>query len=152
VRLAEHHQMVEAFAPSRANEPLDVSVLPGRACRNWMIADAHSTHAASVCRPFRSSKLLLHRYCFVPVNKARLLKRTHNVGAHPQKGICSPWNNHFATFRPSMQIVPAMIGSLTRFGQPGTEVAPIDLDTEIERREERTNRLRPRRDEGFRKA
>jgi hypothetical protein len=42
-----------------------------------------------------------------------------------------------------MQIVPAMIGSLTRFGQPGTEVAPIDLDTEIERWEERANWLLP---------
>jgi hypothetical protein len=51
VRLDEHHQMMEAFSPSRANEALDVSVLPGRACRNWMMADAHSTDAASVRRP-----------------------------------------------------------------------------------------------------
>ena len=36
-----------------------------------------------------------------------------------------------------------MMGSLTRFGQPGTEVAPIDLDTEIERWEERANWLLP---------
>ena len=36
-----------------------------------------------------------------------------------------------------------MMGSLTRFGQPGTEVAPIDLDTEIERWEERANWLVP---------
>jgi hypothetical protein len=42
-----------------------------------------------------------------------------------------------------MQIVPARIGSLTRFGQPGTEVAPIDLDTETERWEERANWLLP---------
>jgi len=36
-----------------------------------------------------------------------------------------------------------MMGNFTRFGQPGTEVAPIDLDTEIERWEERTNWLLP---------
>jgi hypothetical protein len=29
VRLAEHDQVIEAFAPDRADEPLDVAVLPG---------------------------------------------------------------------------------------------------------------------------
>jgi hypothetical protein len=33
--------MIEAFSPDRADEPLNVSVLPGRAGRGWSVADAH---------------------------------------------------------------------------------------------------------------
>jgi hypothetical protein len=33
VRLAEHHHVVEAFASDRADEPLGMSVLPGRSAR-----------------------------------------------------------------------------------------------------------------------
>ena len=33
--------MVEAFSPDRADEPFNVSVLPGRAGRGWSVADAH---------------------------------------------------------------------------------------------------------------
>src|SRR5215469_4120893 len=54
VRLAEHHQMIEAFAPSRTDEPLDVSILPGGARCNWTIADAHCPNAPGVRRPERS--------------------------------------------------------------------------------------------------
>ena len=54
IRFAEHQDVVQAFAPDRANEPLDVSVLPGRACRSWMIAYTHRMNAPSVHRPERT--------------------------------------------------------------------------------------------------
>ena len=54
MRFAEHQDVVKAFAPDRADEPLDVSVLPGRACRNWMIADTHGMNAPGVRRPERA--------------------------------------------------------------------------------------------------
>src|SRR5215472_443323 len=52
--LAEDDQMIEALAPSRTDEPLDVSVLPGRTRGNWMIANGHRTNAPGVRRPERS--------------------------------------------------------------------------------------------------
>src|ERR1700730_14247036 len=36
--------MVEAFSPDRADEPFNVSVLPGRAGRGWSVADGHRPH------------------------------------------------------------------------------------------------------------
>src|SRR5260370_37727380 len=33
--------MIEAFSRDRADEPFNVSVLPGRAGRGWSVADAH---------------------------------------------------------------------------------------------------------------
>jgi len=49
-----HRQVVEAFAANRADEPLDVSVLPRRARRDWVIADTHCTDALGVCWPERA--------------------------------------------------------------------------------------------------
>src|SRR5215472_18039314 len=67
VRLAEDDQIIEAFAPSRADEPLDVSVLPGRTRRDWMITDAHRTHAASVRWPERTVAVAEKMAgCFIP--------------------------------------------------------------------------------------
>jgi hypothetical protein len=43
VRLAQDHDMVQAFSPDRADEPLDVSVLPGRAGRIWSVPDVHGS-------------------------------------------------------------------------------------------------------------
>jgi len=54
IRFAEHQDVVEAFAPDRANEPLDLSVLPGRACRSWTIAYTHRMNAPGVRRPERT--------------------------------------------------------------------------------------------------
>jgi hypothetical protein len=41
VLLACHHDMVQAFPPDRADQPLGVPVLPWRACRCRMIANAN---------------------------------------------------------------------------------------------------------------
>jgi hypothetical protein len=46
MRFAQDHDMIQAFSPDRADEPFDVSVLPGRAGRSWSIADAHGSHPA----------------------------------------------------------------------------------------------------------
>src|SRR6202051_3315491 len=48
LRFVEHHQLIEAFAPDRADEALDVAVLPRRARRDRMIADPHCTNAMGV--------------------------------------------------------------------------------------------------------
>src|SRR5208337_882684 len=48
VGFAEHHEVIQALAPNRADQPLDVSVLPRRARRNRMIADAHRPNAPGV--------------------------------------------------------------------------------------------------------
>src|SRR3979490_2281046 len=39
--LAHDQDMVQAFSPDRADEPFDVSILPGRARRGWSVADTH---------------------------------------------------------------------------------------------------------------
>jgi hypothetical protein len=54
VRLAGHRQVVEAFATNRADEPLDVSVLPRRARCDGVIADTHCSNALGVCWPERA--------------------------------------------------------------------------------------------------
>jgi hypothetical protein len=41
VPLAEYDNMVKAFPPERANQPFHMAILPGRAWRNWPIANAH---------------------------------------------------------------------------------------------------------------
>ena len=46
--LAEHDHVIEAFASNRADQPLDVAVLPWRARRYRMIADAHRTDPMAV--------------------------------------------------------------------------------------------------------
>jgi len=48
LRFVEHDQVIESFAPNRADEALDVTLLPWRAWRGRMIADPHCTNAASV--------------------------------------------------------------------------------------------------------
>jgi hypothetical protein len=39
LRFVEHDQVIEAFAPDRSDEALDVTVLPRRARRSRMIAN-----------------------------------------------------------------------------------------------------------------
>ena len=43
MRLAQDHDMIQAFAPDRADEPFNVSVLPGRAGRSWSVPDAYGS-------------------------------------------------------------------------------------------------------------
>jgi hypothetical protein len=43
MRLAQDHDMIQAFSPERADEPLDVSVLPGRSRRSWSVPNAHGS-------------------------------------------------------------------------------------------------------------
>jgi hypothetical protein len=40
VPFPEHHDMVEAFASDRSNQPFNMTVLPRRAGRDWSISDA----------------------------------------------------------------------------------------------------------------
>ena len=40
---AQDHDMIQAFSSDRADEPFDVSVLPGRARRGWSVPDAHGS-------------------------------------------------------------------------------------------------------------
>jgi|SRR5215469_3218063 len=54
VRLAEHHNLVKALATDRADKPLDVSILPRRTSRDWVIPDAHRTNTTAVRVPERS--------------------------------------------------------------------------------------------------
>src|ERR1700751_4615751 len=42
---AEHHDMIKAVPPDRTDEPLRVSVLPWRPCRNRSISYAHGCEA-----------------------------------------------------------------------------------------------------------
>ena len=48
LRFVEHGQVIEAFAPNRSDEALDLAVLPGRARRGRMIADPHCPNAMGV--------------------------------------------------------------------------------------------------------
>src|ERR1039458_10143212 len=48
LRFVEHDQVIEAFAPNRADEALDVAVLPWRAWRGRMIANPHCPNAAGI--------------------------------------------------------------------------------------------------------
>jgi hypothetical protein len=43
VHFAQDHDMVQAFSPDRADEPFNLSVLPGRARRSWSVPDAHGS-------------------------------------------------------------------------------------------------------------
>lgn len=45
--LTEHHDVVEALAADRADEPFDIAVLPGRPRRRWPVTNAHG--AEPVC-------------------------------------------------------------------------------------------------------
>src|ERR1700688_2272533 len=48
MRFVKHDEVIEAFAPNRSDEALDVAVLPWRARRDRMIADPHCTNAMGV--------------------------------------------------------------------------------------------------------
>jgi hypothetical protein len=46
VRFPEHHDMVEAFASDRSNQPFNMTVLPRRAGHDWSVSDAHGSQSA----------------------------------------------------------------------------------------------------------
>jgi hypothetical protein len=48
LRFVEHDQVIEAFAPNRADEALDVAILAWGARRGRMIADPHCPNAMGV--------------------------------------------------------------------------------------------------------
>ena len=48
LRFVEHDQVIKALTPNRSDEALDVAVLPRRAWRGRMIADAHRVNAMGV--------------------------------------------------------------------------------------------------------
>src|ERR1700681_3703969 len=48
LRFVEHDQVIEAFAPNRSDDALDVAVLPWRAWRGRMITDPHRTNAMGI--------------------------------------------------------------------------------------------------------
>ncbi len=48
MRFVKHDEVIEAFAPNRSDEALDVAVLPRRARCDRMIADPHCTNAMGV--------------------------------------------------------------------------------------------------------
>src|SRR5258708_4061427 len=50
LRLVEHDEMIETFAPNRFDEPLDEAVLPRRARCGRVIPDPHCTNAAYISR------------------------------------------------------------------------------------------------------
>ena len=43
---AQDHDMIQAVSPDRADEPFDVSVLPGRSRCRWSVADTHGREAS----------------------------------------------------------------------------------------------------------
>lgn len=52
MRFAQDHDMIQTFSPDRADEPFDVSIVPGGARRGWSVPDAHgskpSRHGVSI--------------------------------------------------------------------------------------------------------
>src|SRR5215471_11228026 len=80
VRLARHDQMVQAFAANRADEPFDVSVLPRRARRDWVIADAHRTNAPGVRGAERAVAVAEQMLgCFIPREALGYLTAIHSA-------------------------------------------------------------------------
>jgi hypothetical protein len=53
MRFIEHDHVVEAFSPDRADESLNVSVLPRRPGRGWSVANAHGAQTLYEDRPIR---------------------------------------------------------------------------------------------------
>jgi hypothetical protein len=80
---AQDHDVIEAFSPDRADEPFDVSVLPGRAGRDWSIPNAHRPNSA--CH--FTSKAWIGRSMFLSVSSPRsskevfLLKNMFGLGS-----------------------------------------------------------------------
>src|ERR1700752_1929579 len=50
IRFAEHDQVIEVFAPDRADEPLDVALLPSRTLGRRMIANSYRPNAPVIDR------------------------------------------------------------------------------------------------------
>ena len=48
LRFVEHDEVIEAFASKRADEMLDITVLPRRPCRNRVVADPNGANALGV--------------------------------------------------------------------------------------------------------
>src|SRR5262245_56970903 len=46
MRFPKHDHVVETVSSDRADQSLCMAVLPRRACRNWLIADAHAVEPA----------------------------------------------------------------------------------------------------------
>jgi hypothetical protein len=46
MRLAEYDRMIKALSPDRPNDSFDVSILPRRPRRHWMIADSHGVKSS----------------------------------------------------------------------------------------------------------
>ena len=44
--LAEHHDMIQALAPDRTDQPFSMSILPRRSRRRWPVTDAHKANAS----------------------------------------------------------------------------------------------------------
>src|SRR5271155_1982555 len=67
LRFVEHDQVIESFAPNRADEALDVAVLPRRARCGWVIPDPHCPNAAGVGWAEGSVAIAKQMiWCFVP--------------------------------------------------------------------------------------
>src|SRR6202040_630718 len=74
LRSVEHYQVIEAFPPDRADEALDVAVLPRRARRRRMITDPHCPNAMCVGwaeRPVAVANQVTRR--FIPGKRVRHL-------------------------------------------------------------------------------
>jgi len=49
VPFSQHHDMVEALASDRSDQPLNMTVLPRRTWRDWSVANAHGSQPACYC-------------------------------------------------------------------------------------------------------
>jgi hypothetical protein len=47
MRFVKDQDVIQAIAPERADQPLDIRVLPGRPWRNRPVPNAHRPHASS---------------------------------------------------------------------------------------------------------
>ncbi|WP_145063782.1 hypothetical protein [Adhaeretor mobilis] len=70
MRFAEHDHMIETFPPHRANQPLDLGILPGRAKRRADFLDFHACNPANW--PLRN-----------PTTTILTLTLDCHVGVHP---------------------------------------------------------------------
>ena len=58
VRFAQDHDMIQAVSSDRADEPFDMSILPGRAGRRWSIPDAvlvENPSGHGICLPMETA-------------------------------------------------------------------------------------------------
>ena len=67
VGLSEHDQVVDALPPDGANQPFRKTVLPRRAGRDWLVANAHGAQAAGDNRPVNGITVADQvAWCLVP--------------------------------------------------------------------------------------